>query len=368
MTAPSFHGYEVEEKIAPGPFGIVYSARALDSRARVAIKLFDQAPRSKELSTVLLNEAVIASAIGHPNIADIVDLGELEDGRPYLIMEALNGEPLASRLRNGRRLPLADAVDFTHQLASALGAAHAEGIAHGALEPNNVFLVPDLSLPRGERVKLLDFGVKSLVPENGVPSPYTAPEQRQPQGDVDDRADVYALGALLHHALCGQPPEGPSCPPVTSRIGNRIGNGELPAHIEKVILRALATNREDRFDSVADLATALSARGATPVRRSWRPLSSAALAVSALAIAVLVPWSGRLPGRTTFARARSMIPGTSRSGTAPLSGPAVSSRPGLVPTKLLIVPLPDRRARGSKALQPSGPRSIQERRRVRRSP
>jgi len=156
------------------------------------------------------NEARAANAIRHPNIIDIIDVGLLpDDNVPYMLMEFLEGESLATRLDRVRPLAVSDAVEFASQTASALAAAHSKGIVHRDLKPDNLFLVPDEMVGGGERVKVLDFGIaklrddmrgSSMKTRTGAimgTAAYMSPEQCQGMIEkLDHRTDVYALGVL----------------------------------------------------------------------------------------------------------------------------------------------------------------------------
>jgi eukaryotic-like serine/threonine-protein kinase len=311
MERLSIEGYEIGALLGNGGVGTVYLARRTPSGARAAVKILDHAlAPDRQRPAIFLNEAVAATAIGHPGIVGIIDLGQLADGRPYLVRDVLEGESLGDRFRRVQRLPVADAVDFARQVASALDAAHEEGIVHGALSPENLVLITDLSLPRGERVKVLDFGVGRLrvrarAGDDADADAYLAPEQREQDGtEVDRRADVHALGAILYHALCGVPPGA------TSAVRPRIVNPDVPAHIEDALLRALALRPEERFDSMAAFAAALAGdASATPAPRPARAgrVVLGSVAVAATVVAVLL-WSGVAPGRAAvLARARALL-------------------------------------------------------------
>jgi len=233
-----------------------------------------------------MNEARAANAIQHPNIIDIIDVGILPSGIPYLMMELLKGESLARRLDRDRRLPVAEAVNVAVQTASALNAAHAKGIVHRDLKPDNLFLVPDESRPFGHRVTVLDFGIAKLRGElsgsgaktqtgavMGTP-PYMSPEQcRGVTDDIDDRTDIYALGIILFEMLTGAPPfvsEGwgevvlmhvtkPVPPP-------RQQNPDIPVELEAVILKALAKSPAERWTTMAELDSALRKAIGAPAR------------------------------------------------------------------------------------------------------
>src|SRR6185312_16102012 len=172
---------------------------------------------NSELVQRFFNEAKAATAIRHPGIIEVFDFGYTEQGRAYLIMEFLDGEPLSSRIARG---PLAevDAAQIARGISSALVAAHDKGIVHRDLKPDNVFLVPDPDVPMGERPKVLDFGIAKLgdhLPKDmrhtvtgaliGTPL-YMAPEQARAAASIDGRADLYSLGCMLYEMLVGKPP------------------------------------------------------------------------------------------------------------------------------------------------------------------
>jgi serine/threonine-protein kinase len=233
-----------------------------------------------------MNEARAATAIRQPNIIEIMDVGTLPDGIPYLMMELLEGETLAHRIFREKRLAVDDAVAIISQAATALGAAHAKGIVHRDLKPDNLFLVPDENAKGGQRVVVLDFGIAKLRGElssgsvhthtgsvMGTP-PYMSPEQcRGLTEEIDHRTDIYALGIILHEMLSGTPPF------VSAGFGDllimhitkppaplRTLDQRVPASIERVVLRALEKERDARFQSMAELKAALlgtTAPGAT---------------------------------------------------------------------------------------------------------
>jgi hypothetical protein len=310
IIGQTINNYRICARIAEGGMGTVYAAEHPFMGRRAAVKVLrPHFARDEWMVALFMNEARAANAIGHPNIIDIIDVGRLPGGQPYLMMELLAGETLADRLARVRRLPVADALDFAEQAAGALAMAHEKGIVHCDLKPENLFLVPDLGLRFGERVKVLDFGTAKLrgrdaagrrevatagaqeASSTAEPPPstdatalalfgsplYMAPEQcdeRAMQG-IDHRADVYALGAVLYHALCGQPPflsdqvseilmmhlERPPTPP-------RVFDPEMPEAVEAALLRALAKRPEDRFATMGELIAAL--RAGVSRRRTMR--------------------------------------------------------------------------------------------------
>ncbi|MCC6555112.1 MAG: serine/threonine protein kinase [Polyangiaceae bacterium] len=272
------HGrYRVLDVIAKGGMGMVYDAIHVGLRRRVAIKtLRAQYAHSKTAIARFHNEAALAGRFGHPNIVEIYDLGELEDGTPYLVMERLVGETVTERLARERPMPVSTAVDITAQVLSALVVTHAEGILHRDLKPDNLCIVG------GERgpltVKVLDFGVAedfSVVPSSG-PAPasgghaiagtpaFMAPEQAQGVRDLDARADIYSVGMILYVMLTGQLPFKAHTPAAllaemarVKMIRPRMLRPEVPAQLDTAAMRAVALNREERFPDATSMLDAL---------------------------------------------------------------------------------------------------------------
>ena len=285
--------------------GAVYLAEHPAIGRRVAVKvLHKNYIRDENLLTRFLNEARAANAIRHPNIIEILDSGRREDGTPYLVMELLEGESLGARIRRVGALPLADAVAFTLQTASALGAAHKKGIVHRDLKPDNLFIVmvnTDESgritdQPIGERMKVLDFGIAKLqMPQPGesvktrtgtlMGTPiYMSPEQCRGTKTVDHRSDVYSLGVIFYEMLVGQPPfvsEGfgelvnmhLNVPPPSPRASRP----EVSPQLDAVVLKMLAKNPEDRYADMASLTSAIRLAAGPPfsVQRSSPDLANA---------------------------------------------------------------------------------------------
>ncbi|HVZ72390.1 MAG TPA: serine/threonine-protein kinase [Polyangia bacterium] len=288
MIGQQFGNYRVLSLLGEGGMGAVYLAEHPGIGRRVAVKvLHKQFSGDEQLLGRLLNEARAANAIRHPNIIEILDSGMREDGVPYLVMELLEGETLGARIRRAGALPLRDALAFTYQTASALGAAHKKGIVHRDLKPDNLFIIP--TLPEAadqtgritgdrlmERIKVLDFGIAKLqMPQPGdsvktrtgtlMGTPiYMSPEQCRGTKTVDHRSDVYSLGVIFYEMLVGQPPfvsDGfgelvnmhLNVPPPSPRAQRP----EINSQLDGIILKMLAKNPEDRYPDMAALTGAL---------------------------------------------------------------------------------------------------------------
>ena len=212
--------YVVREKIAEGGFGAVYRVEHTVLGRQAALKvLHPELASSREAIARFEREARTVNVIKHPNVVDIYDFGELPDGRPYFVMELLVGIDLSEHLASFGPLSPEETLALLTPLAAALSAAHAKGVVHRDVKPSNVFLAD--GEPR--RVVLLDFGVAKLLAPGteglttsrhriGTPS-FMSPEQLA-GGDIDGRADVYALGALAYQMLTGQLPFGEGTPAV----------------------------------------------------------------------------------------------------------------------------------------------------------
>src|SRR5262245_11132821 len=196
--------------------GEVWLAEQQSIGTHVAIKLLNEAvSKDNEHVQRFFNEARAVSRIQHAGIVKIFDVGH-HAGQAYLIMEYLEGETLAQRITRVGKLPLAEIADIGRQIASVLDATHSAGITHRDLKPDNIFLVADRELPRGERVKILDFGIAKLTGTLAGQSPrtigtmgtpaYMAPEQWGDASKVDWRADLYSLGCVAFEMTCGRPP------------------------------------------------------------------------------------------------------------------------------------------------------------------
>lgn len=262
--------YRLTKLIGKGGMGSVYEAEHEVISRRVAVKMLNpEYADESDVAERFVREAKAASAIGHPNIIDIQDVGEHE-GATYIVMELLEGTSLSSLIKSKGRLEPAHVVSIARQVADGLEAAHSKGIVHRDLKADNVFLTYDPRL--GEQVKILDFGISKVMEKDGTDltqtgavmgTPhYMAPEQVRGEKDVDARIDVWALGVMIYQMLTGMFPfPGSKTPEVLVRILTEPMAGlelpDLPDEMMEVVERALEKDRKTRFQSVAELRKAL---------------------------------------------------------------------------------------------------------------
>jgi eukaryotic-like serine/threonine-protein kinase len=260
--------YRILGKIGEGGMGVVYKATHVAINKTLALKLLRVEVASEpDVVQRFIQEAQAATSIGHENIVDISDFGQLKDGTAYFVMEFLNGRALSELIRRGGSIPTGDAVQILRQIASALGAAHRRGIVHRDLKPDNVMV-----LARGEFsnfVKVLDFGIakvggtKNKLTRTGMvfgTPHYMSPEQAAGQS-VDARTDIYALGVIMYEMFTGRVPfDGDTFMGVLTKHmfekpAPMFGAGierQLGA-VEQITLRALEKKPENRYASMDEL-------------------------------------------------------------------------------------------------------------------
>jgi serine/threonine-protein kinase len=282
MDAPVQEGdllagkYRVEKVLGFGGMGVVVSAFRGDLEQRVAVKFLSQAAAERpDAAERFRREARAAAKIKSEHVARVLDVGTLDTGLPYMVMEFLEGNDIAEELRQLERLPIADAVEFVLQAIEALAEAHAAGVVHRDLKPGNLFLARRADGTR--RVKVLDFGISKALSGTSVEelsltktaaligSPlYMAPEQMRSAKDVDTRADIWSLGAMLYEMLTGQPPYlGESIPQLCAALLHddpiplRQHRPEIPEGLDHAVLRCLMKDRNQRFPNVFELGRAL---------------------------------------------------------------------------------------------------------------
>lgn len=266
--------YEILSLLDEGGMGAVYLGRHVKLGRSVAVKfLRGELKGIKGLVTRFYREARAASGISHPNIIDVYDVGVADWGEPYLVMEYLSGENLASLLQRKGPISLAAACGIMEPTLRALHAAHERGIVHRDLKPENIFLMRQENGP--PVIKIIDFGVSKFIQAEqtqltrtgsllGTPS-YMSPEQARGRGTVDHRADIYSMGVVLYNMLSG------SLPFVGESYNDLIVNiltepakppteayPDFPSDAEPIVMRLLEKDPEARFGTCMELVEALS--------------------------------------------------------------------------------------------------------------
>ena len=284
---PAISHYRIEQELGRGGMGVVY--RGVDTRLErpVAIKVLSaEAITDAERQARFVREAQAASALNHPNIVTIYEIGE-DAGTIFIAMELVEGEPLDRTLARGA-LPVATALNYAVQATAALAAAHARAIVHRDIKPANIVVTPD------GRVKVLDFGLAKLIERTPSQSTitlatvpgtimgtlsYMSPEQAEGR-PVDARSDVFSLGAVIYEMLTGlRPFAGSSDVAIVTAILRdapqpiRTLRPEVPADVDALVARALAKEPAARFADAAALREALvtaEARFSRPSDSVWR--------------------------------------------------------------------------------------------------
>jgi serine/threonine protein kinase len=267
--------YEILAVLGGGGMGRVLRARHRQLKRMVAIKLLNHDLKASESVTRFLREARAAAQIRSTHVAHVMDAGLLRNGQPYIVMEYLQGQDLASLVATRGRLAIPLAVDFTLQALDALAEAHSLEIIHRDIKPGNLFAtrlaggdtaikVVDFGLAKtGGSLDTLDPGVTERGAVLGTPS-YMSPEQFVNAQDVDARADIWGIGATLFELLTGVPPFlGKTLPQIYTAVMHqpvlsiRSLLPELPEGLEQVVATCLTRERERRYANVAELAAAL---------------------------------------------------------------------------------------------------------------
>jgi len=272
--------YRVERVLGSGGMGVVVAAWHLELEQRVAVKfLHPLALERADTAERFRREARSAAKIRSEHVARVIDVGIMEGGIPYMVMEYLEGHDVADEIAKVGMLPIDDAVDFVLQAIEALAEAHAAGIVHRDLKPANLFIATRAD---GTRiVKVLDFGIsKSLLGGSAselsltrtsvlIGSPlYMSPEQMRSAKDVDTRTDIWSLGVILYEMITGRPPyTGDSIPALCASLLNDLPQpmlalrSDVPPELEDVIRHCLTKDRADRYNTVSELARALAQFG-----------------------------------------------------------------------------------------------------------
>jgi serine/threonine-protein kinase len=292
LLGTTIGAYRVARLMGVGGMGRVYKAVHPAIGSRVAIKVLSrECTDRRDLVDRFFAEAKAVNVIRHESIVNVLDLATLPDGRPYIVMEYLDGSSLAAIIaaaaRSGLPLPIGGVARLCVEVLEALGAAHAKGIVHRDLKPDNIYVTP------AGRAKVLDFGIAKLQPELGgsgtsthtgslLGTPhYMSPEQANAQ-PVDARADLYAMGVILFECLTLQRPfVAPSlfdllrmhleAPPPSVRALRR----DVPEGLEHVIMAALAKQPDQRFGNAQAMSVALQHSTAQLPGDQWAPIQPA---------------------------------------------------------------------------------------------
>lgn len=268
--------FRIERVLGQGAMGVVVAARHLRLDEDVAIKfLLPAALKNGETVTRFEREAQAAAKIRSEHVARVSDVGRLQTGAPYMVMEHLSGMDLKNYLTEKGPLPVEEAMHYILQASEALAEAHSLGIVHRDLKPANMFRITRAD--GSPSIKILDFGISKLQNADvsmtqtatmmGSPY-YMSPEQMTSSKNVDARTDIWAMGVIVHQLLTGKVPfEGNTiaevCAAVLSKPAPRLDEtrSDIPLGLQEIVDKALEKNRENRLSNMAEFAQALAPFG-----------------------------------------------------------------------------------------------------------
>jgi serine/threonine-protein kinase len=267
--------YRIDRVLGAGGMGVVVAATHEELDQRVAIKfLLPAALENADVVARFKREARAAVKIQSEHVAHVIDVGTLESGAPYMVMEYLEGIDLAQKISDVQRLSVGETVQCILEACEALAEAHAAGIVHRDLKPANLFLAKRAD--KTSMVKVLDFGISksALGGAGGITSTqavmgspyYMSPEQLMSAKHVDHRSDIWSLGIVMYESLVGTPPYlGDTMPEIVAKIlqagvpSIHAQRDDVPAELDAVIAKCLAKDASARYRDVAELANALGA-------------------------------------------------------------------------------------------------------------
>jgi len=269
--APLCGRYTITRLLGEGGMGLVYAAHDQQLDLDVAIKVLrDEVMEDREAVTRFAREARTAATLKGPHVARILNVGEAEGGRPFMVMELLEGNDLGAEIERRTCLPVYEAVDYVSQACEAIAEAHGRGIVHRDLKPANLFLV---RVGSRRVVKVLDFGisrfdgteVRVTQTQTAFGTPlYMSPEAMRSAKHSDARSDVWSFGVILYELVTGRPPfigDTPTAVAIsvtvdTPKLASSL-RPDLPRELEEVILRALDKDASRRFQTAGELGAAL---------------------------------------------------------------------------------------------------------------
>jgi serine/threonine-protein kinase len=319
--------FRIEQVLGRGGMGVVVAATHLQLDEKVALKfLLPEALVNKEAVRRFEREARSAVKIKSEHVARVTDVGTLDTGAPYMVMEFLNGMDLGEYLERTGPLPFHEAADYLLQACEAIAEAHALGIVHRDLKPANLFRI--IRSDGTPSIKVLDFGISKVTTgadaamtqtTSMMGSPYyMSPEQMTSAKSVDERTDIWALGIILHELLSGKVPyQGETIPEICVQVLQNppprlsLVRPEAPEDLERIIDKALAKNRDHRYLSVAEFAADISAYATSAsshsVERISKVLGVAASARPSIADLAYAAGLGRA-GASTIASTHGKVP------------------------------------------------------------
>jgi serine/threonine-protein kinase len=321
--------YRIDKVLGVGGMGVVVAAHHIQLDEKVAIKfLLPQALASSETVARFAREARAAVKIKSEHVARVSDVGTLENGAPYMVMEYLHGGDLSDWLKQRGALPFEQAVEFVLQACEAIAEAHALGIVHRDLKPSNLFATRRAD--GSNTIKVLDFGISKTnkdpagmqmtATSSVMGSPlYMSPEQLQSSKDVDARSDIWSIGIILYELLTGDSPfQAETMPQLVVGIMSspppplRQKRPEAPPGLEQVILKCLDKDRGKRFQTIGELALALlefaPKRSRVSVERITGVLRAAGLSSASLEVPSSSNSEGPAATGSTWGRTEHGIP------------------------------------------------------------
>lgn len=349
--------YRLERRLGEGGMGVVWAVTDVESGRRFALKTLKPHARGRpDLARRLMREARAAGAVHHPNVVTVHEVFDAGADGPAIVMDLLEGETLRARLGREERLSTPDVARIMLPVVSAVAAAHAQGVVHRDLKPDNIFL--SRHADGSEHVQVLDFGIAKLVEAAADPGEsqsmtstgtmlgtpwYMAPEQGFGESDVDGRADVWAIGVILYECLSGgRPVEGDNLGQVLKRL---MSQGitpvagvvpDVPADVAELVDRMLTTDRGDRLSDLR-VAEAVLERHAAPAdtstplvvpraaRRAHRAPIAYVSAASFVAVGFVAFGIARLAHSPASNAPRSTVQSPVRSASAAVDAPATAS-------------------------------------------